>query len=409
MSKSDKSVILPSEGDGWEVWSQSSGNLTHVKSLEGAVAKSDAEPGACVAFSVCRVATLPIMVPSDEEELYRGACQLELENAGLLEDVENYKGWDCVLVKKSEGQTFVSAVCLLEEELNKENDLRHYSFDYSARFYTPNFSGDCIALWKERHTWCLAFYHNNVPCLIEPVGHEIVDLATSIHLLISQMAIKGITFEPHELLLWSTIEETATIEAELATINILLKEEPRPVPSFPSSSIKLKPTAVSEWEKKVHSRMRLRGILIAVAALYVIAAAVLWWRSDQQDQKIAGLKDEVAQYAPFWEESQEHSQSWTELEPVVSTNWPLLVYKECVMSIPSGQPIRFININVQNGFVDIKGNATGTNSLNRFKSKLTKSLVFEDYEWALPQAKESQKTRRWEFQFNAKPLGYQEY
>ncbi|PQJ27348.1 PilN domain-containing protein [Rubritalea profundi] len=409
MSKSDKSVILPSEGDGWEVWSQSGGNVTHVKSLEGAVAKSDAQPGACVAFSVCRVATLPIMVPSDEEELYRGACQLELENAGLLVDVENYQGWDCVLVNKSEGQSFVSAVYLLEEELNKENDLRHYSFDYSARFYTPKFSGDCIALWKERHTWCLAFYHNNVAFLIEPVGHEIVDLATSIHLLISQLALKGITFEPHELLLWSATDLTATLEAELVTINILLKEEPRPVPSFPPSSIKLKPTAVSEWEKRVNSMMRLRVVLMGVAALYVIAAGVLWWKSYQQDQKIAGLTDEVAQFAPLWEDNQEHFKHWTELDPVVTENWPLKVYRECVMSIPSGQPIRFTDINVQNGFVQIKGNAKDTNSLNRFKPKLRKSVVFEDYEWEFPVEKKSTKTGRWDFQYNAKPVGYNEY
>jgi len=407
VSKSDKSVILPSEGDGWEVWSQSGGNITHVKSLEGAVAKSDAQPGACVAFSVCRVATLPMMVPSDEEELYRGACQLELENAGLLVDVENYRGWDCVLVEKSEGQSFVSAVYLLEEELNQENDLRHYSFDYSARFYTPNVNGDCIALWRERHTWCLAFYRNNTPFLIEPVGREIVDLASSIDLLISQLSIKGITFQPHELLLWSSVEES--LESELATINILLKEEPRPIPSFPSSSIELQPTAVSEWGKRVRSMMRLRVILVAIAAMYVIAAGVLWWKSYQQDQKIAGLTDEVAQFAPLWEDNQEHFKDWTELDPVVTENWPLRVYKECVLSIPGGQPIRFVDINVQNGFVQIKGNAKNTDSLNRFKPKLIKSNVFEDYQWEFPEAKKSTKTGRWEFQYNAKPLGYNEY
>ncbi len=403
-------MILPAEGDGWEVWSQSSGNVTHVKSLEGAIAKSDAQPGACVAFSVCRVATLPMTVPSDDPELYRGACQLELENAGLLVDVENYQGWDCVLVEKTDGQSFVSAVYLLEEELNEKNDLRYYSFDFSARFYSPKESGDCIALWRERHTWCLAFYRNNVPFLVEPIGREIVDLAGSIHLLRSQLAIKGITFQPHELLLWSSIEESAgSLVTDLAGIDILLKQEPRPVPSFPSSSIELQPTAVGEWEKRVHSMMRLRVVLMAVAALYVIGAGVLWWKSYQQDQKIDQLTDEVAQFAPLWENNQEHFSDLTELDPVVTENWPLRVYKECVMSIPGGQPIRFIDINVQNGFVQIKGNAKNTDSLNRFKLKLKKSVVFEDYEWEFPEAKNSQKTKRWDFQYNAKPFGYNEY
>ena len=407
MSKLEKSVILPSEGDGWEVWEKGASGVTHVKSLEGAVAKSDAQPGACVAFSGCRVATLPMLVPSDEEELYRGACQLELENAGLLVDVESYQGWDCVLIEKSDGQSFVSAVYLLEEELNEKNDLRHYSFDFSARFYSPKVDGDCIALWRERNTWCLAFYRNNKPFLIEPIGHEIVDLASSIDLLITQLSIKGITFQPHELLLWSPVEQS--LVADLAAINILLKEEPRPVPSFPSSSIDLQPSAVREWEKRVNSMMRIRVVLMAVAALYVIAAGVLWWKSYQQDQKIAKLTDEVAQFAPMWEDNQEHFNDWTELDPVVTENWPLRVYKECVMSIPGGQPIRFIDINVQAGFVQIKGNAKNTDSLNRFKPKLRKSLVFEDYEWEFPEARKSTKTNRWDFQYSAKPLGYNEY
>ena len=400
-------MILPSEGDGWEVWEKSTNGLTHVKSLEGALARSDAQVGACVAFSVCRVATLPILVPSDEEDLYRGACQLELENAGLLVDVDHYQGWDCVLVEKSPGSSFVSAVYLLEEELNQQNDLRHYIFDFSARFYSPKVEGDCIALWKERHTWCLAFYRNNRPFLIEPIGHEIVDLASSIELMVCQLSIKGIVFHPHELLLWSSLEHAPV--AELAEIDILLKEEPRPVPSFPSNPIDLQPSVVREWEMRVNSMRRLRFVLIALASLYLIAAAVLWWKSDQQDQKIVKLTDEVAQFAPLWEDNQEHFEMWTELDPVVTENWPLQIYKECVMSIPGGQPIRFIDINVQNGFVQIKGNARNTDSLNRFKPKLQKSVVFEDYEWEFPEAKKSQKTNRWDFQYNAKPFGYNEY
>ena len=79
------------------------------------------------------------------------------------------------------------------------------------------------------------------------------------------------------------------------------------------------------------------------------------------------------------------------------------------MSIPVGQPIRFIDINVQNGFVQIKGNAKNTFSLNRFKPKLSKSVVFADYDWEFHEAKKSTKTGRWEFQYNAKPVGYNEY
>ncbi|MFC4993626.1 PilN domain-containing protein [Rubritalea tangerina] len=408
MSKSEKIVILPSEADGWEVWSQRADVVKHVKSLDGAVGKSDAQPGACVAFSVCRVATIPLLVPSDDVEEYRGAAQLELESSGLLMD-EAYQGWDCIPVEKSDGKTFVSAIYLLEEELNAENDLRHYSFDFSARFYSPNRDGDCIALWKERHTWCLAFYRNNVPFFIEPLGSEVLNLGMTISLLCSQLAMKGIAFHPHELLLWSSFEDVTELEKQLASANLLLHQEPRPVPSFPTSTIELQPSAVSEWEKRVRSMMRLRVVLMAVAALYLIAGVVLWWKNHQQDQKIAKLENEIAQFAPSWQSNQDHFAAWDELSPVVTPNWPLRLFKECVMAIPGGQPIRFTEINVQQGFIQIKGNATTPDALNRFKPKLRKSDVFEEYEWELGQPKQSSKTRLWEFQFNAKPVGYEGY
>lgn len=409
MSKSEKSVILPGEGDGWEIWSLRDGVVKHIKSLEGAVTKADSHPNACVAFSVCRVATLPLVVPSSDKEIYTGAAQMELENAGLLIDVENYQGWDCVMVESSSDQAFVSAIYLLEEELNKENDLRQYTFDYSARFYSPNNAGDCIALWKERNTWCLAFYRNNIPFLIEPLGAEVIALDTSVSLLLSQLAIKGIDFQPHELLLWSQSDKAGVFVQELTAVNILLKQEPRPVPSFPTSKIDLQPSAVSDWHKRVNSMMRLRFILTAVAALYIIMGVVLWWKNYQLDNKITNLQEEVTAYTPSWESNQDHFATWDELYPVVTENWPLKMYKECVMSIPGGQPIRFTNIDVQNGFIQIKGSGVSVNAVNAFKAKLKKSETFSEYEWEMMPAKRSPKTAQWDFQYNAKPIGYSEY
>ena len=247
MSKSDIAVILPSEEDGWEVWSSNKGVMKHARSIEGAVTKFTGQVGDCVAFSVCRVATLPMLVPSSEEEIFRGAAQLELENAGLLVD-EEYQGWDCLEVSTSKENSFVSAIYLLEEELNELNDLRHYSFDYSARFYTPQEKGDCMALWKERHTWCLVFYRNNVPFLTEPLGAEIEDLAMTVNLLFSQLEVKGIFFQPTEVRLWSESQKAASLEQQFREAGLQMKTEPRPNPSIPKGHIELQPSEASAWQ-----------------------------------------------------------------------------------------------------------------------------------------------------------------
>jgi hypothetical protein len=409
VSKGEKTVILPSEGDGWEVWKSNSGVVSHDRSIEGALTKADGQQDDCVAFSVVRVATLPLLVPSNDPELYKGAAQLELENAGLLIDVENYQGWDCVLVEKSEEQSFVSAIYLLEEELNKLNDLRQYTFDYSARFYRPSVEGDCITIWRERHRWCLACYRNGVPFLTEPMGAELVDLTTSLNLTLAQLSLKGISFDPAEVFLWSATEEREEIAAQVLAAGLVLTEQPRPVPSFPTEEINLQPSAVSEWEKKVASMLRLRVIIAAVAAIYVIAAAVLWWKVYALDQQVKDFKEEIAQYTPSYEMNAEHFTAWDELYPLVTEKWPLELYKECVMAIPGGQPIRYTNVNIQSGFIELRGNAVGNDYLNRYKPKLKNAEMFSEFEWDLPPAIRDPKTQLWKFTYKAQPAGLEEY
>lgn len=402
-------MILPSEGDGWEVWKLQAGVVTHERSIEGAIRRADGQPGDCVAFSVVRVATLPVIVPSSDAELYRGAAQLELENAGLLEDVEEYQGWDCVLVEKSSEQSFVSAVYLLEEELNSENDLRQYVFDYSARFYQPSVDGDCIAIWRERNRWCLTCYRNKIPFFTEPLGEELTGVGLCIHLLLGQLSLKGVDFKPAEVFLWSPSEGASELAAQVLQSGMVLTGQPRPVPSFPSKQVHLQPTVVTEWQKKVRAMKRLRLVGVGVAALYLIAAAVLFWRLFSLDAKAQDLKDEVATYAPSWQMNSEHFKAWDELYPLVTEKWPLRLYKECVMNIPNGQPIRYTSVNVQNGFIELRGNAVGNQYLNVYKPKLKNAEIFSDFEWEQPPAIRDPKTQLWKFTYKAQPVGYEEY
>ncbi|MGJ8671571.1 hypothetical protein [Rubritalea sp.] len=409
MSKVEKTVILPSEEDGWEVWKLHDDVFVHDHSIEGALAKADKQHDSCVAFSITRVATLPVLVHSSDPELYRGAAQLELENAGLLLDVEGYQGWDCVMVEKTDDESFVSAIYLLEEELNEANDLRQHTFDYSARYYRPSVSGDCVAIWRERHRWCMACYRNGIPFLTEPIGEELVDLTMLLHLTLSQLSLKGIEFKPAEVILWSVCEKSSEVAAQVVDAGLILTEQDRPVPRMPVEGISLEPSVITEWRKQVASRKRLKMVGGGVAALYLIVLAVLTWKLLALDGQASDLKEEVALYAPSWEMNSEHFKAWDELYPVVTDKWPLEIYKECVMAMPPKQTIRYTNVNVQNGFIELRGNALGNQYLNVYKPKLKNAEMFADFEWEHPPAIRDPKTQLWRFTYKAKPAGYEEY
>lgn len=402
MSKSEIALILPSEGDGWEVWATTKGQSKHVRSVESTLKKNSGQVGDCVAFSICRVATLPMLLPSGDVNIYRGAAQLELENSGLLHDVENYKGWDCLPIEVRDGKALVTAIYLLEEELNAGNDLRHYSFDFSARFYLPDLAGDCVAMWRERNTWVMAFYRNNIPFFTEPLGNDLSQLAMTVNLLLNQLEVKGIFFHPEQARLWSVSEDQESIAEHFHAVGLKLIAEPRPIPAMPIGSIELQPSAASEWQKQVRSMMRLRVIAVVITMLFLVASALLWWKVAKLDQQIDMLKGEVAQYAPQWEKNTKHLEAWEELTPLVTDRWPLNLYKACVLDIPRGQPIRFNSINVQAGYIQINGSAVSVQACNQYKPMLRKSEEFDDLTWEMGQETLDQKTTRWNFQYDAK-------
>lgn len=79
------------------------------------------------------------------------------------------------------------------------------------------------------------------------------------------------------------------------------------------------------------------------------------------------------------------------------------------MSIPDGQQIRFSDINLQKGFVEIKGSAVGLGAFDVFKPKLRRATSLEDLAWEMRPAVKDPKTARWTFTYNAKPVGSEQY
>lgn len=410
MNKTVTSVVLPAEEAGWEVWLLQKSGLEFKTRLEGEVlSKSDMVAGTCLALPVNQVATQPVVVASEDEDLYRGAAQMALEKAGFYDADLNDLGCDCQEVEKIPNQVTLAASGLVEDCINPDHDIRLCSFDYSARFYQPESAADYIAIWKEQGSWVLACYRNSIPFYTEPLGELGEDLSITIDLLISQFLIKGMLFTPLEVLVWSPLEEGAEgVTLQMLQAGYALVEAAKPAAKMPTKALNFQPLVVSQWHERQAARAKMRVLVIGVLLIYISLVAWLWMRSAAIDEKIAVAEQQATALKPAWEENQKHFNKWDELAPLVVENWPLRVFKECKELLPPGQVIRFQQVEVQDASVKIRAVSPSLNAINRFDLALKKSVIFGNYQWQTRPPVKDPKTKQWGRLYEAQSLDYQE-
>lgn len=400
MNKNITSIVLPAVGDGWDVWTLGKSQLELKTHIAGPLDKSNVPLGACVAFPVSCVATLPICVPSDDPELYKGAAEIALEKAGLLNEVESGKCWDCLVVEKRGNEVIVAASALVEDRFDNAHRLYHTSFDSSARCCRPAEMGDALAFWQEHGEWVMACYRDSEVFYTEPLGQIDESLDRTLDLLISQFLMKGIRFHPQNIWCWTQPENE--VPQALLSSSHGIQQAPRPKPELPEKQLCLQPVDVVQWHGRQAVRMRNQMILMAVAALYLCGLGYLWWRDYQLTKQITELDKQVAFYQPTWESNNEHFARWDELSELVSDRWPLNLYRECAILMPSDQSIRFQQIEVQEPLIVVRGNSINLNAIAKYSLGLKRSEYLTGYVWTTPSETRDPKTNQWTFRYEAK-------
>lgn len=404
MSKVQHRVILPAEQDGWEIWSHQEGVATLVEVVDSWHA---IEPAATMehrfALSSRHIMALPFTVPSDEADMVRNAAKLELEKTVSMH--EESEAWGCALVEKGSQYSFATAVCLLEDSFELPDALHQSLFDVAASYYQPASKEDCIALWQEQSQWCLVFYRNRIPFFVEPIEAPSY-LPASMAVYQAQLSYRGVEFAPQEVLLWSDYDACAPLELQLLEQQLPLKKEPKPDPALPVMALQMRPRAVVEWHHKLKRKEKLRTLSLLVLCVYVAMLLTGWFVLQSKNKEIQQLDQTIRQHSPQWEINQQHFSDWEALESVVTEQWPLALCKECMLCLPNSLNIRFTLVNIEDGTIQLRGEAQSTALLNTFRTNLRKSDVLAEYQWTMPPEKKSVKTKQWEFNYTAKPKVY---
>lgn len=401
MNKLITSIVLPAAEEGWELWALGKSQPELKSQFVGAIDKSSVPAGSCLGLPVQCLATMPLSVPSDDPELYRGAAELVLEKGGLLENGAGDAGWDCKVVEKRGNEVIVTVVSLVEDRLEGHHQLYHLSFESSARLIRPSDMGDVVAFWKEQGSWVLACYRDREVFYTEPLGQLDGNIDLTLDLLKSQFLMKGIPFHPHSVWCWVR-ENDDVLPPALEQSRLEVKVAPRPIPELIEDPLKILPSEVVAWQARQALRARNKAIIAVLFLFYLAGLGYFGWKVRQMDQQIATLNQEVSNLQPAWDSNMEHFSRWDELSALVSERWPLNLYRECAMLLPENQSIRFQQIEVQEPLVVIHGNSLNLNAIAKFSLGLKRSSYLEGYQWTTPSETRDPKTNQWTFRYEAK-------
>ncbi len=279
MSKNPTQLFLPAAKSGWECWNLvPSGDAILIESLPNLsdVSKSNK---IYIGIPAKDVTTLPLKILSNDESLFPGAVQIA--NEGIVpfaEDLDAIQG-NAYLGNGSEKDgSLVTALSLRHENWDKYPNLISAVFEPSASFYSVDLIADVVSCWQEHECWVMAFYKKSSLFHIEILYDLLDDVRTCVFLAKSQLAAKGIPFDPQTILFWdydpdpdmrSKLRNTVTGTSEEGRFEEIRFAE-KPFPSLPRASSRLLPASIQTLRTEKNKRKQRSWFILGVFFIAII-------------------------------------------------------------------------------------------------------------------------------------------
>ena len=372
MSKSLHTAILPSEEKGWDIWEGSGAAMTLSQSI-GLEAKSPKINGSGRVY-------LPIAdFLSRVEEVYKGDAQSEISAVKMALEVEmNVESQDVIgayPIQVGSEKSHYMGVFLAEDHVKKE--WKEAEFDLSARAYA---GADDLLIWREHERWVFALYQGNEPIWFDVLGRgELApQLGSLMSTLVFRLQMLGVSHAPSR----ARVEGDANLEECSRQLGLLTESFTRSAVMKPKATgLELIPGSVKNWKRQERNNRVKLGILALVSVLAIFAAGYLFYERQQIIEEIEESTAVIEKYEPIVAANNLHIEKWNELELIIAKDWPLEVFKRCVVSIPGKDQLIFEQFEVNPNFVMVRGKATKFDPANMLKSNLRRDSKLKKFKW----------------------------
>ncbi|MEZ5324521.1 MAG: hypothetical protein R3F19_05615 [Verrucomicrobiales bacterium] len=386
-----RTLLLPSQTEGWEVWMCGNTSCTLKKSVASPFDAKVAGPGTVVGVPARYCRTIGLSLPTKDPLVMRKMAYSQLERRGMARGSAKETLFDCHTLPSQgdSADTHVSVDVMsdLPDGLELANAR---GFTASTRLFP--LPENKLLLSQEHGQLVLSagcdgkLVHSQV---IGPVERLQNGAAQEINL--TRMALEGegvIDSRTNGLVVWAdcTEEDLSKFRAEL---NLPVELRPRPAPSPALASSESAGELVPASVKKTRARRRRTWMVIALIAVlamaYLVAIHRMKSRLDALASQIPSLEKQVEQTKDVAAKVQQAQARWNALRPVLEPKRYPLVHLSHIARVMPGGGVRITDFESKIKEVVVKGAARDTAAAYEMLRLMKEDEELKVYNWEMPQ------------------------
>ena len=324
-----------------------------------------------------QVIATPLWIEGGDAALAPETVKLELEVRGLLPRAQGMSGVTMRLLPE-ENRT-LAVVAVFPPELPEENSV---AGAYDASPFLLTLPRNAVTLWREAEDFVAAFTRGGDVVYWETIDRSVGtdELRTWLGLLCLRLRGEAVIDGMPAVVSWiEGVPATRIAPAGCETSEELSGEAAPGVPSLQRARFDWKPVSAQRAEDQRSRRERMKRVVLAVAAGYIVIAAcfalyfgVLRWKATHLEADTARLRAEVEKFQPI-------ARDWGMIAPTAE---PLQYPLEILGGVVSGMPqkgIRLIRFKIESGAVGVEGEADTFQAATDFFITLTTAESFRGF------------------------------
>lgn len=355
----------------WQRWEFAAG--APARQLSG---EAPGEARRILAVPARHVIATPLWIDGGDAALAPETVKLELEVRGLLPRAQGMAGTAMRLLPG--GPRMLAVAAVFPAELPADCP-QVEAFEVSPFFLA--LPADAATLWREGEDFVAAFTRGD-----DVVYWETIDRAAGagelrcwLGLLALRLRGETVIEKPPRIASWVEGISAASIAPEGCEIVRDVASAIPGVPSLQRARFDWKPASVLLAEAQRVRNERVRKFVLAVAAGYIVLAAVLALYFGSLRWQMARLAGEAARLRAEVETFQPIARDWAVLSPTLSPSvYPLEILGGAVAGMPA-KGVRLILFRVEDGKVTISGEADTFQMATDYFNTLSSSDAFRGF------------------------------
>jgi hypothetical protein len=378
--RAQHSFVRCTPAEDWELWTFS--NTKRAQFVRRIKRPASAPGQTMVGLPVRQTVTVATWVATADRAVVPEIVELQLEQQGLIQRNGKRSAPDIRVLETQTDKSLALATVLLPD-LDPE-----LAFESAAQFEPAGFTlplpQDRLCIWREQGRLATAVTRGRNPVHLQILGESEIgpEMVHEVRCVLLHLGAQRLSGSLLGIVLWGDFsdEETERLEKGL---EMRVSRESLPPPTFPAAPSKLLPPEVQLLHARRGRRRRIQRLLLAAAAVYLAAIAVLVGYIAWQKFQLSRLRKQLAAQLPTVQAIQATADEWKKVEWAVDPQlYPVEILHQIAALIPA-QGMRLTAFDIVKGKLSIRGESSGAAAAFKLAEDIKASPRLKLFQWQM--------------------------